>query len=239
MPLPTKKTEIKKRLEDYVILVYGRPKIGKSTFCAGAENAIFLATDVRGLDGLSTYNVPINSWEEMKNTASELKAGGHNFKTIIIDMIDTAYILCSDYVCRQHNIPDESSLPHGMGWRLVRHEFIQFFAKLGNLPYGIILTSHCNEIEITTPTRKFLRMVPSIPNAPLRQWLSGFVGVILYCDFGEIPSKEQKSKPAPQRIIRTNSSDFYDAGIRPQGLGIPDVLPLRWDEFKAAWEGKK
>ena len=55
--LPTAKTQPKPDLADLTVLVYGQTKIGKSTFCAQSEGALFLATEP-GLNALDVYQVP-------------------------------------------------------------------------------------------------------------------------------------------------------------------------------------
>lgn len=54
MLLPTEKKQPKQKLEDYSILLYGQPKIGKSTFCSQMDMPLFLATEP-GLEALSVW----------------------------------------------------------------------------------------------------------------------------------------------------------------------------------------
>lgn len=64
MPLlPTAKTQPKPNLADLTVLVYGQTKIGKSTLCSNADNALFLATEP-GLNALDVYQAPIQTWED-------------------------------------------------------------------------------------------------------------------------------------------------------------------------------
>lgn len=113
MMLPTKKTEIVKRFEDEITLIYGAPKIGKSTFCAGFENALFLDSEI-GLKNLSTYRVSIDSWETFIDTYKELKnqvkAGKCPFKPLVFDTIDNIYQMCMDYVSLMRLSTADSSM---------------------------------------------------------------------------------------------------------------------------------
>ena len=84
--LPTKKTPPKVALSDQTIVIYGRPKIGKSSFCANAPGALFLATEA-GLNWLEVFQAPIKTWREFLITCKEISEGNHGFKTIVVDTV--------------------------------------------------------------------------------------------------------------------------------------------------------
>ncbi len=46
----------------------------------------------------------------------------------------------------------ESDLGYGKGYALVNNEFHRVLTKLAHLPYGLVLISHAQEIEIETRT---------------------------------------------------------------------------------------
>jgi len=96
--LPKSKTKPKAHLNDLTALVYGPSKIGKSTWCSHAENALFLATEP-GLNALEVFEAPITCWDDLLQACAEIAEGKHDFKTIVIDTVDNAYRMCADYVC--------------------------------------------------------------------------------------------------------------------------------------------
>jgi len=96
--LPTTKTHPKQDLADLTVLIYGRSKIGKSTWCSQSEGALFLATEP-GLNALDVFQVPISSWDDLLAACGDIAEGKHPFKTIIIDTVDNAYRMCSEYIC--------------------------------------------------------------------------------------------------------------------------------------------
>ena len=95
--LPIAKTQPKPNLADLTVLVYGQTKIGKSTLCSQADSALFLATEP-GLNALDVYQVPIQSWEDLRKACAEIVEGNHPFKTVILDTIDNAYKFCTEYI---------------------------------------------------------------------------------------------------------------------------------------------
>lgn len=227
--LPTQKTPPRAHLSDYTILLYGQSKAGKTTFCAHAEDALFLATEP-GLNALEVYQVPITSWEAMTQACGEIAEGKHAFRTIVIDTIDNAYKMCAEYVCQKRKVEHESELEYGKGYALVNNEFQRVLTKLGNLPYGLILISHSQNITMDTRTGKITRVVPTLPEKA-RKLVVGLVDIILYADLE--PGKDAEGKPATQRILRTKPHLHYDAGDRTGRL--PEALPMHYPMFVEAF----
>ncbi len=63
-----------------------------------------------------------------------LAKGDHNFKTLVIDTVDNAFKMCSDYVCAKHGIEYEGDMGHGKGWALVKNEWHRVLTRLASLP---------------------------------------------------------------------------------------------------------
>src|SRR5690606_38728108 len=91
--LPTEKRKPKQRLEDFSILLYGSPKIGKSTFCSQMDHPLFLATEP-GLEALEVYEVKVPDWKTFLQACAEISQGNHPFKTIVIDTVDNLWKAC-------------------------------------------------------------------------------------------------------------------------------------------------
>ena len=227
--LPKEKTPPKQDLADLTILVYGQSKLGKSTWASGAEGALFLATEP-GLNALDVFQVPIRTWDELLAACAEISEGKHPFKTIIIDTVDNAYKLCTEYICAKFKIEHESDLGYGKGWALVNGEFQRVLTKLAFLPYGLFLISHSQEKEIETRTGKYLKVVPTLPDKA-RKIILGMVDMILFCDL-EI-SADANGKQIVRRVMRTKPSLHYEAGDRTGRL--PETIDLNFQAFLKAF----
>jgi len=223
---PTQKTKPKASLFDLTALVYGPSKIGKSTWCSNAEKALFLATEP-GLNALEVYQSNITCWEDLLQACQEIAEGKHDFKTIIIDTVDNAYRMCSDYMCKKFKVEHESDLGYGKGYALINNEFQRVLTKLAFLPYGLIMISHSQEREIETRTGKMTRIVPTIPEKA-RKMVTGLVDLILYCDLDMKTGED--GKPIWSRVMRTKPSPNYDAGDRTGKL--PEMIPLDFPSFQ-------
>jgi len=227
--LPTQKTPPKQNLADLSVLLHGRPKSGKSSFCAQADGALFLATEA-GLNHLDTYQIAISSWEQLLDACAEIAKGEHDFRTVILDTVDNAYRFCSEYVCRKQRVDHESDLAYGKGFSMVNSEFTRVLTKLSLLPYGLYLVSHAQTIEIETRSGKYTRTVPTLPDKA-RKIVLGLVDLILFVDFE--PYTDDKGETQYRRVIRTKPTDAYEAGDRTGRL--PATLPLDYTAFVEAF----
>ena len=230
--LPTKKTPPKVALSDQTILIYGRPKIGKSSFCANAPGALFLATEA-GLNWLEVFQAPIKTWQEFLMTCKEISEGNHGFKTIVVDTVDNALKMCSVYIRAKFKIDHESDLGYGKGFSLVYDEFYRVLNKLSLLPSGLFLVSHSEDKEIEVDGVTRVRSVPTLPGKA-RWRVLGMADIILYCDL-EVTS-DAEGKRVERRVIRTAPSEKYAAGGKMSHL--PATIDLNYGEFVAAFERK-
>jgi len=229
MLLPTAKTPPKQSLSELTVLVYGPTKIGKSTMCSQAEEALFLATEP-GLNALETYQVPITTWDSMLAVCGEIAEGNHPFKTIVIDTLDLAYKMCADHICRKYRVDHESDLGYGKGFSLTSNEFQRVLTKLAHLPYGLFLISHSQQIEIETRTGKYTKIVPTLPEKT-RKTVLGLVDIILYCDIEITAGPDNRT--VMRRVLRTKPHVNYEAGDRTGRL--PEVIDLDFGKFLEAF----
>ena len=230
--LPKSKTKSRTSIADLSALVYGPSKIGKSSWCSNADKALFLATEP-GLNSLEVFQSPITCWDDLLQACADIAEGKHDFKTIVIDTIDIAYRMCSDYVCKKFKIEHESDLGYGKGYALINNEFQRVLNKLAFLPYGLIMISHSQQKEIETRTGKHTRTIPTLPEKA-RKMVTGLVDLILFCDLDMTTGTD--GKPIYQRVMRTKPSLSYDAGDRTGRL--PDMIPLDFAEFMKTFNGQ-
>ena len=229
--LPKKKYVPKIQAALLSVLLYGPSKVGKSTFCSQAKNALFLATEP-GLNALEVYQAPIPTWPRFLTACAEIEAGEHPFETIVVDTVDNLYRLVVDHVREKLGIVHESDLGFGKAYGLIHGEFHRALTKLAMLPYGLILVSHSEDREVTTRTGKVTRTVPSLPEKARRIVLD-LVDVIAFCDLIE---ETLDGQPIVRRVIRTKPSPRFEAGDRTGRL--PETLNLDFEEFQNAVEGR-
>lgn len=236
--MPTESMPPKGGLSDQSILMYGMPKIGKSTFASSFPGALFLPFEP-GLNHLDHYQLPtegiIDNWDEMLQACKVIASGDHPFKTIIIDTVDLCYQACADHVCRQRGVEYTGDIAHGKGWTLVANEFMRVVKKLAGLPYGLILVSHAKTRTVTDQGIE-RDVVQTTLTESARKVLVGMVDMILFVDVDEVVDEGGGSHY--RRVLRTKPSKRYDAGDRTGRL--PNVIEIdKNDPFKNfadAWE---
>ena len=229
--LPTQTSKPSADLSTKKILLYGPPKIGKSTFASRFPGALFFECEP-GLGELEVFKVPTYTWPDFLSACKLVAAGNHPFKTIVIDTCDNAFKFCSDHVCAQHNIEYEGDLDHGKGWAFVKGEWHRVLTRLASLPYGLVLISHAVDKQMKTRTDEYTKTQPSLPDRA-RSVVLGLVDIILYCD--TVTRKGKDGALVIDRVVRTKPNPAYEAGDRTGRL--PELLPLDFEAFQKAFNG--
>lgn len=126
------------------ILIYGSPKIGKTTFGANIPKSLLLAFEVGYQEIPGVVAQDVTSWSEMKLIARQLRKSEARemYDTIVIDTASIAYDLCTKFVAAQNDVTDIGDIPYGKGWGLVQDEFFDTFKALSFLGYGIVFIAH-------------------------------------------------------------------------------------------------
>lgn len=223
--LPTTRTKPTTDLSTKTTLIYGPPKIGKSTFAAQFPDALFFECEP-GLSELSVYKVPTYSWPDLLEACKLVAAGGHPYRTIVIDTVDNAFKFCTDHINAKHQVEYEGDLPHGKGWAFVKNEWHRVLTRLASLPLGLVLISHATDKRIETRTGEYTKTQPSLPDRA-RHVVLGLVDMILYCD--TVTRKDAAGQLVVDRVIRTKPHPTYEAGDRTGRL--PATLPLDFTQF--------
>lgn len=215
LDLPTTKIKPNLSIDKIRLLIYGQPKIGKTTLCSGFPNVLILATE-KGYAAHSVYAKDIVSWEQFKGVALRIISGKHNYKTIAIDTIDLLFKLCNEYICDDLGIAHVSDEDWGKGYNMVNTEFEKWLNKLFLTDYGIIMVSHTQIKEVTSFNGKSSKIMPSLPNQA-RKVIIPKVSVIGLLKMKTI--KVEDNQFIEKRILSFKQSSIEEAGDRD------DVFP--------------
>jgi len=184
--IPTEKTKVSLELGNYHWLIYGQPKIGKSTFVSQFPKVLFIPTEP-GLGSLSIYKATdkdhIGSWPEFvdicKEISASIKEGTFKFDTIAIDTVDNLYDMCLEYVCKREGIKHPSEGSFGAGWAKVTSEFKKTMLRMSGIT-KIIFISHDKEVETEVQKMKIQRTTPTIAGGEKGRFVLGLVDFIVY-----------------------------------------------------------
>lgn len=234
--LPTATTKPKTDLSEYTILLYGEPKIGKSTFASKFDKPLFLATEP-GLNALETFQIPIASWENFLESCKLLATTKHDYKTVIIDTVDNLVKFCAEYMLGKHDATHESDMGYGKGYDIVANELLRALTKLGQLPPGLVMISHAETKEIKTRTTSIHKTMPTLSNK-YRKIVLGMADLILYAHTVQRVNEETR-RPEESRVLETRAAEAYEAGNRTMAAHLPATIPFDYQAFKTAWDNKK
>jgi hypothetical protein len=141
-----KPTTISRSIRDKFLLLYGLPKVGKTSWAANIPNNLFCATEVgyHGINGITA--VDIQSWSDWKLVLMQLERPEalEHYKTVTIDTISILYDLCVKYICDQNNVDTIGDIPYGKGYALVSQEFASSLRKVTQMGLGLIMLAHAN-----------------------------------------------------------------------------------------------
>ena len=228
MKLPTTKSQPVHRFEDEITLIYGAPKVGKSTFCSQFEAPLFLDSE-SGLRNLETYNISISCWQDAIDAYDALseakKKGELPFKTLVFDTINNFYLMCMEHVCKKNGIAHPTDLDYGKGWSMVRIPFTNLMNAYKNLGLGIVYVAHATERNIKTRKGEYTRYDAAIAGQ-VYELIVGSCDFVLYAVIDSDTNGER-------RILRTKPCEFWNAGDKTGKL--PPELPLDAKEFLKAY----
>lgn len=203
-------------------LLYGFPKIGKSSLGEYYENPWILTFD-NGCNGINAKQTAITCWEDfLEVCALAREDNGNLIKTLFVDDVDALYSFCRFYVLKQLGVEHESDAGFGKGWSRVKGEWVRVLTRLSALPLGLVFVSHEREERKETPTGEKVRIIPTLDNKPLA-WLQGKVDNIFYYSLKR-EKDEKLGRVVNKRAIYTTTNTQYMAGYRTKGLVLPQVI---------------
>ena len=157
-------TVISRDLKGKYILLYGKPKCGKTTLASHFPKNLLVAFEkgYNAIDGIKA--VDINKWADFKLVLRQLEKPEAlaMYDTITIDTTTIAYEMAEQFICAQNGVQSVVDIPWGGGYAATKKEFENCLRKITMLGYGLVLISHIetrkektsddNEIEILAPS---------------------------------------------------------------------------------------
>ena len=123
-----------------ILLLYGAPKVGKTTMLSELKDCLVLDTE-QGSHMLEGYFMSINSKEELIEFYKEA-TDGHEYKYFALDTVDKLVEWTEKAVCTEFQIESINDLPYGKGYGLVRQRTINNIKKLQTLCPNVIIIGH-------------------------------------------------------------------------------------------------
>lgn len=221
-------TVISRDLRGKYILIYGKPKSGKTTLSSKFPKNLLLAFE-KGYNAIDNiYAQDINRWSDFKQVLRQLEKpeARQRYDTITIDTATIAYDMCEQYVCAQNGVQTIRDIPWGQGWGLVKKEFESCLRKITMLGYGLVLISHIEtRKEKTSDDSEIEILAPSMPKR-CYEVVNQIVDIIGYI------STEWDENGESHRYLYTRATPTVMAGSRFKYLA--PKIPLGYNELVEA-----
>lgn len=234
--LTKEKTDGKIELSKIRFLLYGPPKIGKSTQASGFPNALFLITDKKD-PSLQIYKESVKDWETFLRIKQALLNERHRFKTIVFDVIDLLFLYCNNFICSKLGIDHISEGQWGKGYDMLVKEFESEMSDLFLSDLGLIFISHTTTVELTSRNMTISKIVPTLQKRA-RAIITPKVSLIGYMDYRTIKNKHDKS--VTKRVISFSPDELVEAGDN-DGKLPPEIVTSKdpketYEIFKQAYK---
>lgn len=175
---------ISRDLKGKYIAIYGREKVGKTTFGAHLPRALFCNFEVgtNFLSGVRAQNV--SKWSDFKLILRQLEQPkAHDiYDTVVIDTVSQAYTLCEEFICSQAGVQKLGDIPYGAGYASCKKEFESALRKITMAGYGICCICHSEVKKETGPNDTVIEVVsPAMPSRAA-DVVNRLVDIIAYID---------------------------------------------------------
>ena len=201
---------ISRDLRGKYVMLYGKPKSGKTTAACAFPGAILFAFE-RGYNAIgNAYPYDITKWADYKFALRDLEDARtkERFQTVIIDAISIAWDLCEQYICAQNGVQKIADIPWGGGYTACKKEFEGCLRKITQLGYGVVLIAHsASRIEKDADGSEREIISPELPKRAA-EICNGIVDIIGY--IGAEYDKEGNST----RYLYTRETPTLFAGSR-------------------------
>lgn len=227
-----------KSMKPINVLLFGVEGIGKSTFAANAPSPIFLGAEEN--DELEVSRFPrCDEWEQFINYLNALIKEDHNFKTVVVDTIDSVETLLHKKILDSDKASSMSKARGGYGaaYTEAANEMVEVRRRLAKLRdekgMNVIILAHAQKTKFEEPLHGInydtYEMKIDKRVAPLfKDWVSS----ILFANYVTHKTKNDSGKEyligIGERKILTEKRPGHDGKNR---FNLPYEINLDWNEF--------
>lgn len=212
-------------------LVYGDPKIGKSTFAIKSKKVLIADCEsgyrFMGMNGLDGDIAEIETWEDMADLYKVAVSGKYDL--VVIDPINELLEKLMAKMKKQDkngNVNKRYALISGYdeyksngilirkplieltmsGWGMIKSRFKEMLKVFRDVNMNVLIIAHTKEDDYEGITKKSPKL-----DANLAKDLMGMMDVIGYMKIASVNGEKK-------RIVQFESSETYDAGDRTNVL---------------------
>lgn len=153
--LPIEKVQVT-RVNPKRLVVYSKPKTGKTTAFAGLENNLLIDLE-DGSDYVDALKVKVNTLTELRQIGEEIKKAGNPYKYVTIDTVTVLEDIVKPLALKLYKQTsmgknfdgdDVLKLANGAGYMYLRDAFFQVLDYIDTFADHIILSGHIKEKQV-------------------------------------------------------------------------------------------
>lgn len=220
------------------VVIYGPEGIGKSTFASRFPDPVFIDTEGSTND-MDVARLPRpTSWNMLFEEIGYVKDNPGVCRTLIIDTIDWAELLCVEHICSQHQKKGIEDFGYGKGYVFTMEEFGRFLNRLSDLidmGINVVLTAHAQLRKFEQPDEmgaydrwelKLGKKTSSQTSPLVKEWADMllFANYKTYSIAGDRDGKKHKAQGG-KRVMYTQHHPCWDAKNR---FGLPEECEFEY-----------
>lgn len=232
-------------------VIYGVPKIGKSTWASHAPDVVWIPVE-EGANALDVSSFPrVLTWGDMLDALDALTDGKHSYRTAVIDTLDVLEGIVWKRTCQTKLNGDkrvQSIEDYGFakGYIFALDIWSELLARLDTLRdkrgMDIILVAHATLVTVKSPDTEDFQRYDLQLHHKAASLIRGWADHVLFAttQIG-LHKQNQRMKVSSlgDRVLHTHSAPGWVAGTRSSA---PAELPLSyaaWIEASSALETKE
>jgi hypothetical protein len=150
--LPTSKVKAERQNPKRMV-IYSKPKTGKSTSYAGLDGNLILDLE-NGTDYIDAVKVKVNNLQDLKEVAKAIKDAGFPYKYVTVDTVTALEDMIQPLAVslyqktpmgKNYDGDNVTTLPNGAGYLYIRQAFFQVLDFIDTLAPHIILSGHIKD----------------------------------------------------------------------------------------------
>lgn len=223
--LPTERGAVK-RVNPKRLVVYSKPKTGKTTAFAGLDNNLIIDLE-EGTEYVEALKVKAENLADLRKIGEAIKKAGKPYRFVTVDTVTALEDMVGELAIKLYQQTSMGAkytgtniltLPNGAGYLYIRQAFFQVLDYIDTFADHIILSGHIKDKQVDDKGE--MVMAANID-------LTGKIKSLICANADAIGYMFRKGN---QTFISFKSNDEVTCGARPEHLRNQEIILMESDE---------